>query len=338
MFDWIYLLAAFAGGMFGAAVGAIPAFIITGLAAVVGAAVAIITGDGALVGSIAFGPFLGPHVAFAGGVAGAAYAAKKGKLDGGKSILTALAGLNAPDVLVVGGVFGALGYLIAWLYGFIPNIGGAAWTDTIALSVVTTAVIVRFVFGSAGLMGKVPEGYSRWVASDKGAWIPWQSKPLQMIAIALAFGFTAVYITYAYSDLPGGGTLPVLFWGFSALSLVFLQFGTEVPVTHHITLPAGLAVVMSGDIWWGLAFAFLGIFLGEAAACIFTNYADTHIDPPAASIAVTTTLLAVFSAASLFNMTGLGALIIALVVAGLGYGLFNWVQKEPETAVPVAAD
>ena len=97
MFDWMFLLAAFAGGRFGAAVGAIPAFIITGLAAVVGAAVAIITGDGSLVGAIAFGPFLGPHTAFAGGVAGAAYAAKKGKLDGGKSILTALAGLEAND-------------------------------------------------------------------------------------------------------------------------------------------------------------------------------------------------------------------------------------------------
>ncbi len=337
MFDWIYLLAAFAGGMFGAAVGAIPAFILTGLAAVVAAAVALITGDGTLVGAVAFGPFLGPHVAFAGGVAGAAYAAKKGKLDGGKSILTALAGVNAPDVLFVGGIFGALGYLIAWLYGFVPNIGGSGWTDTIALSVVTTAIIVRFVFGNSGLFGKVPQGYSRWVASDKGAWIPWQSKPLQMIAIAVAFGFTAVYLTYAYSDMPGGGTLPVLFWGFSAVSLVFLQFGTEVPVTHHITLPAGLAVVASGDIWWGLAFAILGIFLGEVAACLFTSYGDTHIDPPAASIAATTTLLAVFSAMGLLNMTGMGAFVVMLVVAGVGYGLFSWLQKEPQ-ALPATGD
>ena len=69
--DWIYLIAAFAGGMFGAAVGAIPAFILTGLAAIISAAVAIITGQGDLVGAIAFGPLLGPHVSFAGGVAGA---------------------------------------------------------------------------------------------------------------------------------------------------------------------------------------------------------------------------------------------------------------------------
>ncbi len=337
MFDWMILLVAFAGGMFGAAVGAIPAFILTGLAAAVGAAIAIITGDGTLVGAIAFGPFLGPHVSFAGGVAAAAFAAKKGKLDGGKSILTALAGVDSPDVLFVGGIFGALGYLIAWAYGFIPNIGTSGWTDTIALSVVTTAIIVRFVFGNSGLLGKVPQGNSRWVASDNGGWIPWQSKPLQLIAIALAFGFTAAYLTYAYGDLPGGGTLPVLFWGISAFSLVFLQFGTQVPITHHITLPAGLAVVASGDVWWGLAFGILGIFLGEVTACLFTSYGDTHIDPPAASIAATATLLAIFSAVGLFNMTGIGAFVVALVVASAGYGLFTWLQKTPETA-PVAAD
>lgn len=338
MFDWIYLLAAFAGGMFGATVGAIPAFIMTGLAAIVGAAIAIITGEGDLVGAVAFGPFLGPHVAFAGGVAAAGYAASKGKLDGGKSILTALAGVDSPDVLLVGGIFGAIGYLFTWLYNMVPAIGGLGWTDTVALSVVTTAIIVRLVFGNFGLFGKVPEGYSRWIHTDKGAWIPWQSKPLQMITIAFAFGFPAAYVTYAYSDLVGGGTIPVLFFGFSAFSLVFLQFGTNVPVTHHVTLAAGSAVAVSGDIWWGLAFGLLGIFVGEIVACVFTSYGDTHIDPPAASLAITTFLLAVFSASGLLGMAGIGAFIVVLVVAGVGYGLFTWLQKEPEVVVPATGD
>lgn len=337
MFDWIYLIAAFAGGMFGAAVGAIPAFILTGLAAIISAAVAIITGQGDLVGAIAFGPLLGPHVSFAGGVAGAAYAAKKGKLDGGKSILTALAGVDSPDILFVGGAFGALGYVFTWLYNLVPAIGGLGWTDTVGLSVVTTAIIVRLVFGNSGLLGKVPAGYSRWVASDKGGWIPWQAKPLQMIAIALAFGFPAAYVTVTYLDLAGGGTIPVLFFGISAFSLVFLQFGTNVPVTHHITLAAGSAAAVSGDVWWGLAFALLGIFIGEVVACTFTSYGDTHIDPPAASLATSTLLLAVFSASGLLSVTGIGAFVIALVVAGLGYALFTWVKQEPK-AVPVTTD
>lgn len=338
MFEWILLVAAFAGGMFGAAVGAIPAFIMTGVAAIVSAAVAVITGQGDLVGAVAFGPFLGPHVSFAGGVAAAAYAAKKGKLDGGKSILTALAGVDSPDILLVGGVFGALGYLFTWLYNMVPSIGGLGWTDTVGLSVVTTAIIVRLVFGSTGLLGKVPAGYSRWIHTDKGAWIPWQSKPLQMIALAMAFGFPAAYITHAYADLPGGGTIPVLFFGFSAFSLVFLQFGTNVPVTHHITLAAGSAAAVSGDVWWGLAFGLLGVFVGEVVACVFTSYGDTHIDPPAASLATTTLLLAVFSALGLFNVTGIVAFMVVLVVAGLGYGLFSWLQHTPVTAVLGASD
>lgn len=332
MFDLMFLVAAFAGGMFGAAVGAIPVFIITGVAAIVASSIAIITGDGALVGAIPFGAFLGPHTAFAGAVAGAAYAAKNDKLDSGKSILTALAGVDSPDILFVGGVFGALGYLIMWLYGKVPNIGESGWTDTIALSVVTTAIIARLVFGKSGFFGKVPSGHSRWIASDKGAWIPWQSKPLQMIAIAIAFGFSAAYATHAYADLPGSGNIPFLFWGVSAFSLIFLQFGTQVPVTHHVVLPAGLAVVASGDVWWGLGFAILGIVLGEVAACVFTSYGDTHIDPPATSIAATTTLIAIFSAANIFDITGVGAFIVMLVIAAVSYGVFTWLQKAPETA------
>jgi hypothetical protein len=49
-------------------------------------------------------------------------------------------------------------------------------------------------------------------------------------------------------------------------------------------------------------------------------------------------LLAIFSAVGLFNLTGFVAFIIALVVVGASYGLFTWLQKEPATAVPAAAD
>ena len=159
-----------------------------------------------------------------------------------------------------------------------------------------------------------------------------------MIAIAVAFGFPAAYLTHAYADLPGGGTIPVLFFGISAFLLVFLQFGTNVPVTHHITLAAGSAAAVSGDVWWGLAFGLLGIFLGEVVACVFTSYGDTHIDPPAASLATTTLLLAVFSASGLFNATGIVAFVVVLVVAGLGYGLFSWLQHTPVTVVLGASD
>lgn len=78
--NWIYLIiAAFADGAFGAAIGALPAFIVTGLMVIAGEA----GGLGGVTGDIAFGPVFGPHIAFAGGAAAAAYAAKKGYMNSG---------------------------------------------------------------------------------------------------------------------------------------------------------------------------------------------------------------------------------------------------------------
>ena len=73
------LIAAFGGGVFAAAIGALPAFIMTGVFAVVGAVAGMCGAADAsniLVNYFAFGSFFGPHIAFAGGVAAAAYAKK----------------------------------------------------------------------------------------------------------------------------------------------------------------------------------------------------------------------------------------------------------------------
>lgn len=86
-FDVLWLVAAFGGGVFGASVGALPAFILCGFAAIVGPAVALATGNAAFTVDIAFGPMLGPHTAFAGGVAAAAYAARSASLPAAAKIL-----------------------------------------------------------------------------------------------------------------------------------------------------------------------------------------------------------------------------------------------------------
>jgi riboflavin transporter FmnP len=129
-----------------------------------------------------------------------------------------------------------------------------------------------------------------------------------------------------------------LFFGLSALSLVFLQFGTSVPVSHHITLSATTVAALTGNLWWGLAFALVGAFAGELTACLFTAYADTHIDPPAAALAITATLTAVLSAAGVFALSGIIPVIVVILLAGLGVGLMRWLQKPPQTAVATATD
>jgi len=85
-----WLIAAFAGGCFGAAIGALPAFCFTGFAVIAGEALTLASVSGAptaegaeaisltsaMTGTIGFGPVFGPHIAFAGGAAAAAYAAR----------------------------------------------------------------------------------------------------------------------------------------------------------------------------------------------------------------------------------------------------------------------
>jgi len=126
------LVAAAAGGAFGAAVGALPAFAFTGVLVIAGEVIAIAReslaatagtalGSVDVTGAIAFGPVFGPHVAFGGGAAAVAYAAKRGYLDTGfdyheaKQVTRGLG--SRPDVLAVGGAFGVLGHWIATLAG-----------------------------------------------------------------------------------------------------------------------------------------------------------------------------------------------------------------------------
>ena len=73
--DILALIAAFGGGIIGAYMGALPAFIMTGIYALVGGVLtAAGVGGDVAVNYLAFGSFVGPHIAFAGGVAAAGYA------------------------------------------------------------------------------------------------------------------------------------------------------------------------------------------------------------------------------------------------------------------------
>ncbi len=164
------LIAAFAGGAFGAAVGALPAFIFTGFMVIAGEAANVAgryiaaAGPGkagqlgavGITGTIAFGPVFSPAISFAAGTAAAAYAAKRGYMETGfdfheaKNI--AFAQGTKPDVLVVGGLFGILGYWFVQL----STIFGMPY-DPIAMGVVLSAVAHRLVFGYS-IIGNAKKG------------------------------------------------------------------------------------------------------------------------------------------------------------------------------------
>ncbi len=257
---------------------------------------------------------------------------KKGKIASGRDITTALIGLDSPDVLVVGGLFGALGYLLTWLFNFVPQIGGSPWTNTIALSIVVNAIVVRLVFGKTGIFGQVRRGDNRWVPSDVASWLPWQSRPLQLIVLAIGVGLPSAYLAKALPNSVGLG------FGIVAASLIFLQYGTKVPVSHHIALSAEVVTAATGNLWWGLALALLAAFLGEFYACLFTAHGDTHIDPPSCALATTGLVIPLLSVSGALTISGLAPAAIAAAVALVGYVLassLRFVRLTPASASKV---
>jgi hypothetical protein len=260
-------------------------------------------------------------VAFAGGVAAAAYAHRRGKLSTGRDIAVSLMGLDAPDVLLVGGLFGALGYVIKMLLDLIPNIGNMPWTNTIAMTIVISTIVARVVFGKSGVFGTVRQGDNRWVPTDMAAWLPWQSHPLQLIVIATGVALPIAYMMVKQPALVGLG------FGLTVISLIFLRVGAKAPVVFHIALSAEVVAATSQNIWWGLAFGILAAFLGELYACIFLNHGDSHIDPPSATVATMFTLQAILAATGVLQLSGLAPLVIAVTIAFLGYLLLSGLRR-----------
>ncbi|MGL5329417.1 MAG: hypothetical protein ACRDD7_09115, partial [Peptostreptococcaceae bacterium] len=253
------LIAAFGGGAFGAAVGALPAFIMTGIIALVGTGIGLAGGADILTGNIAFGSMFGPHIAFAGGVAAAAFAANKnrvlagGNLDGGDvavaapqgitngaDILYSLNGTGDSSVILVGGLFGIIGFLINHLYA---NILGFQ-TDTVAMTVATSGILVRLLIGKTGLLGKYDEDGPREYFS-KGNGLVFNI--LMGLIIGIAVSYTSAFLIkeLGISQEIMAANFPPLCFGISAVTLIFAQTGSASPTSHHISLPAANAAVLS---------------------------------------------------------------------------------------------
>lgn len=277
--DILSLIAACGGGILGACIGALPSFIMAGIVAIAGGSIVLAGGADLTVGNVAFGSILGPHIAFAGGVAAAAYAANKKKIlaSGGGDILSSLNGLGDPGVLIVGGVFGVLGYIVNYVYAGVLGLQ----TDTVAMTVVTLAIITRFAFGNTGLTGKYTgEGPRTYFSTGKGL--------VNNIVIGAGFGaavsFVAGSLMAAGVDPALLGIFPAVCFGISATSLIFTQTGFATPATHHITLPAASAAIAAANPIVGVVFGILGALLGDFAGNTFNSHCDSHIDPPAVTI------------------------------------------------------
>ncbi|WP_181687179.1 hypothetical protein [Halorhabdus salina] len=322
------LLVAFAGGAIGATVGARAALSLAGLTIVVGEVGNFLTGaaTGSPAGTtitalIGYGPALGPHVAFAGGVAAAAYVGRAQAPEPSfsyhraKDLSTAI-GVR-PDAMLAGGAFGVLGYWIATLART-----AALPVEPVMFSVVLTGLLARVAFGyplfgslATGLLDMTPyeRGEIRTALADRTddesettrlavePWTPqqygWQRQAVLGLVVGL-FGAYVAHVTASY----------YLAFGIAAASLLFLVAGQEqFPVTHHLALPASIAALSlpGADpelvLLVGAVFGVISGLTAEFAQRVLYAHADTHVDPPAIAIVVTTLAIGLLTGIGVFE-------------------------------------
>ena len=286
------LIAAFGGGAFAASIGALPAFIMTGVFAVVGAAVSMAGAADAgniLVNYFAFGSFFGPHIAFAGGVAAAAYAKKKGISDNGADIATSCAGHNAPDVLIVGGIFGVIGFLFKELVVmnlFAGTISPRLVTDAPGITVFLSAILVRLVFG-----GKLRTGDK--TISQGGALG-------NTIVIGICYSLLVAGVYFAGLEVVPietfAGSYHVLIFGMAAIGLVFAEIGQPFFGCHHIVIIAAETAVQcynnTENAWMAvimaIVFGTISAIICDVETNLINSGSDSHIDGPACAIFIMT--------------------------------------------------
>ena len=205
-------------------------------------------------------------------------AVEKGILVNGADITYSLGKTLDGTVLIMGGVFGMLGYLVNHLYSGVLHLN----TDTVAMTVATLGVIARFTIGKSGLTGEYTE-------SEKRQYFSQGQELLYNIVIGLAVGIIVSYVAAYLKDLGVSKEFlvagyPALCFGISAITLIFAQMGFGIPTTHHISLPAANAAVLSGNSIIGVVVAIACSLMGDFFTKTINSYVDTHIDPPACTI------------------------------------------------------
>ena len=280
-------LAAFGAGCLAASMGAVNAFIMTGIIAIVGGigqCLGLLDAAG-LYGTVAFGTVFGPHLSFAAGAAAAAYAKKIGKLDNGCNLGLGLASLGEPKVIVVGGIFGIIGwvigtYVIPFIFGGLIPVG----TDNPGMTVVISGVIARLAFGERGLFSANKSVLSK--GTDLGMVL------VRGIGYALMVGGTGLALHKAGIDISGYN---IIIFGCAAVSLIFAGNASW----HHTGIISAYATMIAINAGMGdLAVVLFAIFGGVGAAllcnfenCMFNSDVDSQIDGDGFSICLMSIVL-----------------------------------------------
>lgn len=314
------LVASFVAGIAAAGFGGVQFFIMCAGTCLIGALVGISTNE------FAFSPLLNPASTFLSAAVASGYANYKGYNGGGNGPASSLMALQKPDVLLLGGVAGVIGWIVNWALGQI----GLAGFDTVAVTVVIVPLVFKVIFQKTAV-GVVPEedkalggrfsplGGRGWYAGmrrgiDKAIW---------PAAYGAFIGIGMVLLMQA-----GSPTAGVLGFGFGGFVLVF----PTVPAQHFIGCAVCTALGFVPNlasnpdailiaVAYGFGFGALAANLADLSSDLFFRYGYVHIDIPAGSIAMSTLFIALLAKFVPAAFDGI-ILPVVLWVLCLAYGLF----------------
>ena len=279
------ILAAFGAGVLAASIGAVNAFIMTGIMAIIAGVTACAGVADGVSSVIAFGTVLGPHMSFAAGAAATAYAKKKGYIDNGCALGQGLTYLGKADVLVVGGVFGIIAYLIAdfvvaKIFGGLIPYG----TDNPGMTVVISGIIARLCFTDNGVKSANPTLMSK--GADLTALL------VRAAGLSLAVGGTGAALAAAGASLAGYN---LIMFGIAAVTLIFPGMGSW----HHIgiisayatMIAVGAGMAAGGVVVMALVAGLVVAILCNMENCLINTGVDSHIDGEGFSICIMTIVL-----------------------------------------------
>jgi hypothetical protein len=293
----VTVLAAFSSGVFGSSIGAIASIVMCAVFALVGIAANAAGSSVDMVSNVAFGILLGPQVSFAPACCALAYAWKKGYIENSKDIFKPLISLRHTDVLLIGGIFGVIG----WYFNILLENTVGSKIDCVALSVTIISIMGKWLFGGSPI-GETPKGYKRFDVGSE-CWLPWQTMGndfnLMVLGIAVSIISAETVLYICKIAVESGNTILIsesglLVWSLGLILLLFLTTGNNVPVFHHIGLCASMTarvIFLKGGnelevVLWATAIGVLTAYVGDWLGRIFDVHGEGYVDPPTAAIAV----------------------------------------------------
>ncbi|MDO4468113.1 MAG: hypothetical protein Q4C49_14115 [Bacillota bacterium] len=270
------IILAFLAGSVGSIIGGLQGFIAYGWIGLFAVALKTCGVDVTFLEGTFMNLFFLPAVMFNGNAMAAAYTGRKYADFPGENITKGLGHYSDCSIILVGGLGGVIGYSV---FSILNALGVPA--DTGALAMIIVGIGIRMTFkGKACDKGALQYVLSGEIFTNLRGW----AYPVFMAFIVAAA--SAILIK------------EVSIWniGFlvSAASMIYTFVDPSFPATHHITLVAGYALQMTGNIVLAIVFGVLAQIVAILFEMIFNIRCGTHIDPPGFAIMLFSILLFVF--------------------------------------------